>query len=47
MLIRTSFENHWDLLLRECSERRENETQKMSIKKWFIKTRIVHQTKHR
>ena len=25
-----TFENHWDLLLRHCSERREKETQNLT-----------------
>ena len=36
-----------DLLLRDCSERREKETQKMISQKLFTKTHIVQQTKHR
>ena len=42
-----TFVNHWDLLLRRCSERREKEVQKMNIQKTFRKTHIVQQTKHK
>ena len=42
-----TFVNHWDLLLRDCSERREEEAQKMTTQKTFKKTHIVQPTKHR
>ena len=45
--ILATFVNHWDLLLRDCSERREKEAQKMTTQKTFIRTHIVQQTKHR
>ena len=40
------FGNHWDLLLRECAERREKETQKLTTQKTFMKTHFVRQTKY-
>ena len=36
-----TFENHWDLLLRDCVERREKNP-KLTTQKAFIKTHIVH-----
>ena len=41
-----TFEHHWDLSLRDCSERREKETQKLATQKTLRKTHIVQQTKH-
>ena len=35
------------MLLRDCSERREREAQKMTTQKTFIRMHIVQQTKHR
>ena len=32
-----TFENHWHLLLRDCSERREKERQKLTTQKTFKK----------
>ena len=46
-MIWTTFENHLDLFLRDCSETIEKETQKMTTQKTVIKTHIVQQTKHR
>ena len=42
-----TFVHHWDLLLRDCSERREKEAQKMTTHKTFIKKHVVQQSKQR
>ena len=46
-MIWATFENHWYLLLLDCSERREKETQKITTQKSFIEKHIVQQTMHR
>ena len=35
LLTCVTFENHWDLLLRECAKRREKETQLLTAHKIF------------
>ena len=39
-----SFENHWDILLRELAKRRQKETQLLTIPKIIMKLHIVQQT---
>ena len=39
------FENHWVVLLREFTKRRQRETQISTTHKVFTKTHIVQQTK--
>ena len=41
-----TFENHWNLLLRECPKRREKETQILTTQKTFTKRHFVQQKKH-